>query len=305
MSKLWKFHRLRLVWELVRDSIYACVESDFLSHGAALAYYTGFAIAPMFVIALAIAGVWFGQDAASRELFGQVKQLIGEQGGAAIQTMVAAAGRARTGSWATAIAVVTLLVASTGVFIQLQNSLNHFWGVKSLPGRSLRNFIRHRLLSFAMVLGVGFLLLVSLVIDAGLSALGSFFGHYVTGREILLKLANGMISLGIVTVLFTMIFKMLPDVKISWRDVWLGGFITALLFNAGKFLIGLYIGRSSITSVYGAVGSLVIILVWVYYSSLILFFGAQLTRLYAARFGTKPKPGVGAQFVKPVKAGKQ
>jgi len=297
MSIFRRLKDLPPVGKLILDAIYACIEGDILSHSAALAYYTGFAIAPLFVIVLAIAGFWFGQEAASRELFGQMNQLIGDQGGTAIQTMVTAAGRARSGFWATTIAVGTLLVASTGMFIQLQNSLNHFWGVKLMPGRSLKNFIRHRVLSFAMVLGIGFLLLVSLVINAGLSAVGNFFDHHLAGREIILKLANYLISLGIVTVLFTMIFKVLPDVKISWRDVWFGGFVTAVLFNVGKFLIGLYIGRSSISSIYGAVGSLIIILLWVYYSALILFFGAQLTRLRAVRFGTKPEPARGAEFV--------
>jgi membrane protein len=292
-------NKLRAVYALLRDAGYACVETDFLSHSAALAYYTIFASAPLFVIALAIAGFCFGQETASRELFGQVNQLIGQQGGAALQAMVTAANKARTGFWATSMAVATLLVASTGVFVQLQNSLNHFWSVQPLPGRTVRNFLRHRLMSFAMVLGIGFLLLVSLVINAGLSALGSFLGQRVSGREIFAEIANPLVSLAAITVLFTMIFKVLPDVKIAWRDVWLGGFVTAVLFNAGKFLIGLYIARSSITSVYGAVGSLIIILAWVYYSALILFFGAQLTRVYASRFGAKPQPVSGAKFQQP------
>jgi membrane protein len=288
---------LRAVYELLRDAIYACIEADFLSHGAALAYYTVFAIAPLFVIALAIAGFWFGQEAASHELFDQVDQLIGKEGGAAVQTMVMAAERSRHGFWATSIATVTFLVASAGAFAQLQNSLNRFWGVQPLPGRTVRNFLFHRLWSFAMVLGMGFLLLVSLLINAGLSALGDFFGEFLSGPEIILKAANPLVSLAVITALFTMIFKILPDVRIAWRDVWLGGLVTAILFNGGKFLIGLYIAQSSIASVYGAAGSFVIILAWVYYSALILFFGAQLTRLYASRFGTKPKPVSGAKFL--------
>jgi membrane protein len=298
MSKTRRVTKLRAVYELLRDAVYACIESDFLSHSAALAYYTGFAIAPMFVIALAIAGFWFGPEAASRELFGQVNQLIGKEGGEAVQSIVRAANKAHTGFWPTSLAVVTLLVASTGVFVQLQNSLNNFWGVKSLPGRGLSNFLRHRLLSFAMVMGIGFLLLVSLVVDAGLSAVGTYFDNYFSGRQLVAEVANPLISIAATTVLFTMIFKVLPDVKIAWSDVWLGGFVTAVLFNVGKFLIGLYLAKSSITSVYGAVGSLIIILAWVYYSALILFFGAQLTRLYASRFGAKPKPVSGAKFQK-------
>ena len=298
MSKRRPEKKFYEIYELLRDAWKACVQGVFLSHSAALAYYTVFAIAPMFVIALAIAGIWFGEEAASRELFGQVKQLIGDQGGAAIETMVTAAGKTKRGFLASSIAIVTLLAASTGVFAQLQNSLNHFWGVQPLPGQSMRSFLRHRLWSFAMVLGIGFLLLVSLVVNAGLSALETFLNQHLSTGEIALEIANPLVSLLVITVLFTMIFKVLPDVKIAWRDVWLGGFVTAVLFNGGKFLIGLYIARSSITSVYGAVGSLIIILAWVYYSALILFFGAQLTRLYVSRFGAKPKPVTGSKFLR-------
>jgi membrane protein len=289
--------KFKTLYQLVGDTVRASISGDTISQGAALSYYTVFAIAPLFIIALAIAGFWFGEDAARRELFGQVNQLVGKEGGDAIQSVVAAAGKSKAGIWATCIAGGTLAVAATGVFVQLQDSLNKIWNVRHLPGRGLRNFIRHRLLSFAMVLGIGFLLLVSLVCSAGLSALGNFIGDYVSGKEILLKALNSVISLAIITTLFTMIFKFLPDVKVAWRDVWLGGFITALLFNLGKFLIGIYIGRSSISSVYGAMGSLVIVLVWVYYSAQILFFGAQFTRIYAGKFGVKPEPVRGAEFI--------
>lgn len=265
--------KLKIFYQLAGDTVRATINGDAFSQGAALSYYTVFAIAPLFVIALAIAGFWFGEEAARRELFGQVNQLVGKEGGEAIKSVVVAAGKSKAGFWATCLACGTLAVAATGVFVQLQNSLNKVWNVRHLPGRGLRNFIRHRLLSFAMVLGIGFLLLVSLVCSAGLSALGNFIGDHVSGMEILLKVLNFVISLAIITTLFTMIFKFLPDVKIAWRDVWLGGFVTALLFNLGKFLIGIYIGRSSISSVYGAMGSLVIVLVWVYYSAQILFLG--------------------------------
>jgi membrane protein len=289
---------IRASYELIRDSIISAIEADFLSYGAALAYYTAFAIAPLFVIALAIAGFWFGPETASRELFGQVNQLMGKEGSDAIQAMVTAAEKDRHGVWATVIAAITLVVASVGVFTQLQNTLNRLWSVQSLPGRSVRNFIRHRLLSFAMVLVIGFLLLVSLLVSAGLSALGNYFGQFISGPEIMVKIANPLVSLFVITILFTLIFKLLPDVLIAWRDAWFGGFVTAVLFNGGKFLIGFYIARSSITSVYGAVGSLIIVLAWVYYSALILFFGAQMTRHFANRFGVKAKPIRGAIFMK-------
>jgi membrane protein len=288
--------KLKNIYQLLYDTVRACINGNIVSEGAALSYYTIFAIAPLFIIALAIAGFCFGAEAARRELFGQVNQLIGKEGGDAIQSLVAAANKSKEGLWATCIAGGTLAVAATGVFVQLQNSLNKIWKVQQAGAKGLRNFIRHRLLSFAMVFGIGFLLLVSLVCNAALAALGNFIGDYLSGTEILLKALNFFISLGIITALFTMMFKFLPDVKIAWRDVWLGGFITAVLFNVGKFLIGIYIGRSSISSVYGAMGSLVIVLVWVYYSAQILFFGAQFTCIYASRFGVKPEPIRGMTF---------
>jgi membrane protein len=193
--------------------------------------------------------------------------------------------------------VGTLLIASTSMFVQLQDSLNQIWQVQQRAGRGLAAFIRHRLLSFGMVLGVSFLLLVSLVLSAALSALGNFMGDVIPVKDVLLKTVNFIFSLGIITVLFAMIFKWLPDVKIAWRDVWLGGFITAFFFNLGKFLFGVYVGRSSFASVYGAAGSLVVVLLWVYYSAQILFFGAQFTCLYARRFGTKPGPLQNAELV--------
>lgn len=289
--------KFKMVYELLNDTVRACISGNVVSQGAALSYYTIFAIAPLFVITLAIAGFCFGEEAARRELFGQLNQLVGKEGGDAIQAMVTAAKKSKAGFWAACIAGGTLAVAATGVFVQLQNSLNLLWNVRQARGMGLRNFIRHRLLSFAMVVGIGFLLLVSLVCSAGLAALGNFIGDYVAGTEIFLKALNFVISLGIITTLFAMIFKFLPDVKIAWRDVWLGGFITAVLFNVGKYLIGIYIGRSSISSVYGAMGSLVVLLAWVYYSALILFFGAQFTCIYAQRFGVKPQPVGGAEFV--------
>ena len=289
--------KFKALYQLLSDTVQAFLAGDIVSQGAALSYYTFFAIAPLFVIALAIAGFWFGQDTARRELFGQLNQLVGKEGGDAIQSVVMAASNPKSGFWATCIAVGTLVVAATGVFVQLQNSLNKLWGAQQIQGRGLRNFIRHRLLSFAMVLGIGFLLLVSLICSAGLAALGNVIGDFITGKEILLKTLNFAISLGMITVLFTMIFKFLPDVKIAWRDVWLGGFITALLFNLGKILIGIYLGRSSLSSVYGTMGSLVILLLWVYYSAQILFFGAQFTCVFTHRFGVRPKPVRGVKIV--------
>lgn len=265
--------------------------------GAALSFYTLFAIAPLFVIVLAVAGLWFGEEAARRELFGQVSGLVGSEGGKAIQSLVVAADKPKTGVWATVIAAVTLLVGATSVFVQLQDSLNSVWGVRRKPGGGLRHFIKDRLLSFALIVGIGFLLLVSLVLSAGLSVLGKFMGGLLPAQEVLLQVINFVVSFGVITLLFAMIFKVLPDVKIAWREVWIGAMITALLFNLGKFLLGLYLGRSSVTSAYGAAGSLVIVLLWVYYSAQILFFGAKFTQIYASRYGSRLEPMPGAEAV--------
>jgi membrane protein len=288
---------LRSFFELVKHPVTEWIDLGVSRMGAALAFYTIFAIAPLFVIVLAMAGLWFGDEAARRELFGQVSGLVGSEGGEAIQALVSAAHKPKAGAWATGIALVTLLVGATGVFVQLQDSLNSIWGVRRKPGRGLRNFVKDRLLSFALIVGIGFLLLVSLVLSAGLSALGKFMTGLLPAQTILWQWVNFGVSFGVITLLFAMIFKVLPDVKIAWRDVWIGAMITALLFNLGKLLLGLYLGRSSVTSAYGAAGSLVIVLLWVYYSAQILFFGVKFTQLYSNRYGSHLKPAPGAEAV--------
>src|SRR5262245_46176755 len=265
------------VFSLLKETMSAWIEHKAPRLGAALAFYTVFALAPMFVIVLAIAGLWFGPGGGRDQLFDQLYGLIGKEGGEAIQAIVAAANKPKTGVWATLVAVVTLFVGATGVFVQLQDALNTVWNVRREPGRGLRHFIRDRLLSFAMIVAFGFLLLVSLVVNAMLAALGKFMSGLIPAQEILWQTINFVISLGVITLLFAMIFKVLPDVRLAWHDVWFGAVLTALLFNLGKLVFGLYLGKSSVASAYGAAGSLVIILLWVYYSSQIVFWGAEFT----------------------------
>jgi membrane protein len=286
------------VWPLLKDAFQAWLNGKTPRLGAALAYYTIFAIAPLFIIALTIAGFWFGEEAARKELFGQISSLVGKEGGEAIQSIIAAAGKKTdAGLWAGVAAVTTLFVGATGVFVELQDALNTIWNVKRDASRGWKGFIRDRLLSFGMVVGIGFLLLVSLVLSAALAALGSYVGGLVSVGHLVSQTANFMLSLAIITFLFAMIFKFLPDVRIAWRDVWMGSFITALLFNFGKFLLGFYLGRESVSSAYGAAGSLVIVLVWVFYSTQILFFGAEFTRAFANRYGSALQPTKGAHFI--------
>jgi membrane protein len=283
--------------QILKETVASVLDSKTPRLGAALAYYTVFAIAPLFLIVLHVSSLWFGEEAARHELFGQIQGLLGTQGGKAIESIVtSAAQQPQTGWWATCLATVTLLIAATGVFVELQDALNTIWHVERNPGSGIFQFVKDRLLSFAMILGGGFLLLVSLVISAGLSGLGHYLHGELPAERMAWTVLNFAVSLAVITALFTMIFKFLPDVRIAWRDVWLGGFITAVLFNLGKFLLGFYLGRSSVTSAYGAAGSLVVILLWVYYSAQILFFGAQLTRVYANRCGAHLEAVEGARL---------
>jgi membrane protein len=204
--------------------------------------------------------------------------------------MVASAGRHGSGVLATVVGLVTILFGATGVFVQLQDSLNHIWDVEAKPGQGLRSFIMTRVISFGMILGIGFLLLVSLVVSAAVSAVGAWATGLLPGAKILVEILTFLVSFGVVTLLFAMIYKVLPDVKLAWRDVWIGATATALLFTIGKFLIGLYLARGSVSSSYGAAGSVVVLLLWIYYSSQILFFGAEFTKIYASRHGSHVAP---------------
>ena len=289
--------QIKSFFSLLKQSAREWVEQKVPRLGAALAFYTLFAIAPLFMIVLAVAGFWFGEEAARGALFTQISGLVGKEGGEAIQAMISAANKPRTGLWAGILGGATLIVGATGVFVQLQDSLNTIWGVKRLPGRGLKNFIKDRLLSFSLVVGLGFLLLVSLVVNAALAALGKFMSGVLPGHESIWHIINFAISFGIITLIFALMFKVLPDLKIAWRDVWIGALLTSALFNLGQFLLGLYLGKGSVSSAYGAAGSLVVVLVWVYYSAQILFFGAKFTQIYAEKCGSHLQPVAGAQVI--------
>ena len=263
--------------------------------GAALAYYTVFSLAPLLIIAISIAGLAFGREAAQGEIFDQLRGLVGDASGQAMQVIVqSASAEPKTGLVATVVGFVTLLFGASGVFGQLQVSLNRIWGVQPKPGRGILGVVQERILSFGFILVVGFLLLVSLMLTAVISFVGQRFGELVPGMAVLAQLFNTIFSLAVITLLFAMMFKFLPDVRIAWRDVWVGAFITALLFSVGKFALGVYLGRSGVASSYGAAGSLIVLLVWVYYSSQIVFLGAEFTQVYANRFGSHVTPSSNA-----------
>lgn len=295
---------LKAGFDVLKESFKEWKDDDALQLGAALAYYTIFSLAPLLLIAISVAGLFFGREAAQGQIVHQIDQLVGRQGAAAIQTMVANAGRYGSGVLGTAVGIVTILFGATGVFVQLQNALNRIWNVEARPGQGIWSFLRTRFLSFGMVLGVGFLLLVSLVISAAISALDSWVTGLFPGAEVLIGIASFLIGLAFITLLFAMIFKFLPDVEIAWRDVWVGAAVTTALFLVGKVLIGLYLGNSSVASGYGAAGSLVVLLLWIYYSTQILFFGAELTEVYAARYGSRIVPSEHAVKVEEVKVEK-
>jgi membrane protein len=267
--------------------------------GAALAYYTVLSLAPILVIAIAVAGAVYGEEAARGELVGQIRDLVGPQGAEAVQTMIANSAQGEASLIATLIGLAVLVFSATVAFTELQDALNTIWGVQPKGSGGLLGLVRDRLLSFALVVAVGFLLLVSLIISTVLAAAGKYFGDLLPSWAPILQLVHLAVSFAVITLLFALIFKVLPDVELSWRHVWIGAAMTALLFVIGKSLIGLYLGQASIASTYGAAGSLVVLLVWVYYSAQIMLYGAEFTRVYALRSHQQPIPKRNAEAVTP------
>ena len=267
--------------------------------GAALALYTVFSLAPLLIITVSIAGLVFGREAAQGQIFDQLRSLVGEASAGAMQDVVQNANSTpATGLVATLIEFVTLIVGVSGVFGQMQTSLNFIWDVQSKPGRGILGLLQDRVLSFGFILVVGFLLLISLLLTTAIAFIAEWFGGIVPGIEMLIQASNAILSLAVITLLFAMIFKFLPDAKIAWRDVWIGALITAALFTVGKEVLGLYLGKSGVGSSYGAAGSLIVLLLWVYYSAQIVFFGAEFTKVYANRFGSHVVPAENAIAVR-------
>ncbi len=291
--------KLKRVFKLLRMT-FAKWQADKASRlAAALAYYTAFSLAPILVIMIAILSLWFGEDAAQAEIVLQFKELVGNEGAAIVQVMMRDAQQPGSGRAATLSSLGFLIFGATGMFVQLQDALNTIWQVKPKPGRGLVSFIRDRILSFAMVLGIGFLLLVALIFSAGLAAVSEFINQGSEGLIQIGRFVDLFISFGMITVLFALIYKVLPDVLIKWSDVWVGAIMTSVLFAMGKALIGLYLGHSTFSSTYGAAGSLAVLLLWVYYSAQILFFGAELTQVYAQKYGSQILPASYAISIAP------
>jgi membrane protein len=272
--------------------------------GASLAYYTLFSLAPILVIAIAIGGLVFGEEAVRGELVGQIQGLLGRRGAEAVQSMLEGAAQPSTSIAATTAGIVTFFITSTGAFLELQAALNHIWRVKpAASGSFFKSLVKQRLISFALVVALGFLLVTSLVVSAALAAINKFMGNAFPGVLVLWEALNVVVSLGVITLLFAMVYKVLPDVKLAWRHVWIGGLVTAGLFTIGKLVIGLYLGTTTVASTYGAAGSVIVILVWVYYSAQIVLLGAEFTREYVDTFGRRPPPEEFATQAGPVGGG--
>ena len=278
---------LQQIWDLIRKSVWAWVDDYAPSMGAALAYYTLFSIAPLLIIAIAVAGLFFGQEAARGEIVMQIQGVIGREGAIAVQGLLKSANEPARGIFLTAVGIITLVIGATTVFAELQSDLDRIWRVPApVKENGLLILLRTRLLSFGLVLGLGFLLLVSLVIGAAIAAFGKWWDGVFKGWELLLQALNFSISFAITTLLFALIYKLMPRARIAWWDVWVGAGVTALLFESGKFLIGLYLGKTSVASGFGAAGSLVVLLVWVYFAAQIFLLGAEFTWVYSNEHGS-------------------
>jgi membrane protein len=279
----------RSIWRLIKETIDEWQRDKVDQMAAALAYYTLFSIAPLLVIAVAVAGAVFGQEAARGEIVTQIQGLLGKAGAEVVQTALANTQNPQAGNGIvpSIISTLALLFGASGVFIQLQDSLNVVWNVKPSTKAGVTAVVRKRIFSFAMVITIGFILMVSLIVSAGLSALSTFTNQLFPAIEIFWKVFNIGISLGVFTLLFALIYKYLPDITIAWRDVLVGAFFTSILFSIGKELLGFYLGNGSFGSAYGAAGSVVTVLAWIYYSVQIMLFGAEFTQVYTRKYGSR------------------
>jgi membrane protein len=278
-------------WKILKKTVVNFYEDDSMSYASSIAFYTIFSLPAILIIALSIGTTFYERNVVQDEMINQVERLIGMNSEKEITEIISNASFDATSAFAKVVGVLTLIFSATTVFVSLQSSLNKIWGIKPKPGRGIVKFVINRLLSLAMVAVMGFLLLVSLIIDAILVIFQGFLSKIMEGLTLyILQGMNVLISFSIVTIIFALIFKVLPDADVKWRDVWLGAIITTILFSIGKFLIGFYLGNSSFGSAYGAAGSLVIILMWIYYSTIIVLFGAELTSVYTEVIGERIKP---------------
>src|SRR4051812_43827578 len=284
-------NRLSSGWQMLKLTFAEWTNDNTFELSAALAFYTMFSIAPVLLIVVGVASFFLAPEAATNRIVSEMEKMVGPQGAHAVQQVIESSRGFGKGLWAVSAGIVTLIMGATAVFGELQTALNYMWDVKAKPDRSvIMSLVIDRLRSFSIAICVGFLLLVSLVISAIISGLQDYMNQWLPGIPWLWQAANIIASFFVVAVLFAMIYKFLPDVVISWMDVWIGAAATALLFTAGKYLIGVYLGQAATASAFGAAGSLVVLLFWVYYSALIVFLGAEFTQVYARRYGSGIRP---------------
>lgn len=282
----------RHLWALLKKTFKAWSDDYAPSMGAALAYYTMFSIAPLLLIVIAIAGGIFGEEAARGQILGELRGLLGTDGARAVEGLLQSVGTPAKSAAAAVFSTLMLLVGATTVFAELQDAFDRIWRApRAVKISGLWRFFKARLLSFGMIFGIAFLLMASLVFSAALSAMENWWGSYFTGWTLVLEICNGTIGFALSTAMFAMIYKLMPRVSVQWRDVWLGAAVTAVLFSIGKYLIGTYIGKSGITSGFGAAASVVVLLVWVYYSAQIFLLGAEFTWIYANSVGSRQRHG--------------
>ncbi len=298
MAKFFTKDSLKTGFKLMKQTVQGFTEDRAMKLSASLSYYTLFSLAPLLLLLISLAGALFGRDAIQGEVFGQINGLLGNEAAAQIQEIIKNMELSGKTTTAVVIGAVTLLVGATTVFAEIQDSINMIWKVKAKPKRGWLKLIKDRLLSSSLIVGLGFLLIVSLIVNGAVLALNEMLqGYFPDVAIIIFQIINVVISFAVITVLFGVIFKVLPDAKIAWKDVRAGAFFTACLFMLGRYLIGIYIETTSTGSAYGAAGSLIIILVWVYYTAAILYFGAEFTRVYADHIGARIEPAEYAVYV--------
>jgi membrane protein len=289
---------LKDLWSITKKTFSAWNAADPFRQSAVIAYYAIFSIPALLVIIITLAGFAFGREAVQGQISTQISQAIGASTAKQVEEMIANASEQKNTVWATIISVVTLILGSTGVFAQLQVSLNQIWEVKVTSKKKWLKSIKDRLFSFGLILSIGFLLLISLLLSAGLSAFSDWIkGHLPDFMLFVFRFLNFLISFGVTTVLFALMFRILPDARIRWKDVWIGSIVTSLLFVLGKFALGFYFGKANPGSTYGAAGSIVLLMLWVSYSCMILFYGAEFTKQFAVHFGRKIEPTKDAELI--------
>lgn len=279
------------IWSVLKQTFTEFQNDKALKLSASLAYYTVFALPPMLIVIITTVGLIFGREAVHGQVFTQINEVVGDRAAAQVEEIIRNISMAKDTKIANIIGIITLIIGATGVFTEIQDSINIIWGIKAKPKRGVLRMILNRLISFSMVVAIAFLLLVSLVLEAVIIAFsGKLKALFPDIAVYIFQLINFFMTLGVTTLLFAIIFKVLPDARIRWRDVSVGAFVTAALFMFGKYVIGYYLGQSALGSTYGAAGSVIILLLWVYYSSIILFFGAEFTQVFAYRYGARISP---------------